>query len=324
MRRSLLPAGVLLGLCCAAMPALANGRFPAADQILIDPSDATHWLLRATYGLLQSHDAGASWSWICEGAVGYMGDPALTLQGDGSLLAGYFGAVSASADQGCGWNTLVLDVQHQYAIDATLDTADRTKSWLLTVSVDGSRNVSLLLVDKSAKILETLPVGTGFVPMTVEVAPSKPERMYVTGQFDNGPAIVLRSDDRGKTWQSFDEDAYQGLPLYIAGIDPNNPDRVYARVDDVTSSDVASSDPSAAGSTTLGSDHLLVSSDGGETWETVFSPNTDLLGFALSPDGTRIAVGGPGVGVYLANTSDFDFQSAAGKVQVLRCLRWTD
>jgi photosystem II stability/assembly factor-like uncharacterized protein len=308
-----------LGLVLPATPVLANGRFPAADQIIIDPHDSTHWLLRATFGLLESSDAGLSWSWICEGAVGYMGDPALSVLQDGGLLAGYFGAVSVSSDRGCGWNALTLDTQHQYAIDATLDPGDPTRAWVLTVSVDGSRNVSLIAVGSAGTMLESLSVGQGFVPTTVEVAPSNPERIYVTGQVDAGPSLLLRSDDRGQSWQTFSIGAYPTLPLYISAIDPNNPDLIYARVDDV----VAAADVSATGSTTDAADHLLVSRDAGENWTTIFSPNTDLLGFALSPDGSRIAVGGPGKGVYLANATDLDFQLAPGKVQVLRCLRWT-
>jgi hypothetical protein len=70
------------------------------------------------------------------------------------------------------------------------------------------------------------------------------------------------------------------------------------------------------------SDQLLVSHDGGENWDTVFSLETDLLGFALSPDGSSIAVGGPGKGVYVASSSELVFQLAA-PVQALRCLKWT-
>src|SRR6185295_756931 len=71
-------------------------------------------------------------------------------------------------------------------------------------------------------------------------------------------------------------------------------------------------------------DHLLVSRDAGETWDTVFSLDGDLFGFALSPDGSRIAIGGPDRGVYLAHTSDLDFQPVPAPVRGLRCLRWTD
>jgi len=319
VQRSWVGGAALLALLSVAAPASANGRFPSADQILIDPDDSAHWLMRATFGLLDSHDAGRSWSWICEAAVGFMGgDPALGVQRGGGLLAGYYGAVSVSADQGCGWSSLSMDVGHRYVIDATLDPGDPTRSWVLTASAEASRNVSLLALGSAGTILETLNVGQGFVPSTVEVAPSKTDRMYVTGFIAGDSALVLRSDDRGRDWQIFRVQPYGALPLYISAIDPHDPDRIYARVDDTVPASLAET-----GSDTAPADHLLLSTDAGETWTTIFSPNTDLLGFALSPDGSRIAAGGPGAGVYLASATVLDFRPAPGKVQMLRCLRWT-
>jgi photosystem II stability/assembly factor-like uncharacterized protein len=292
-----------LGLWSA--PALANGRFPAADQILIDPSDPAHFALRATFGLLQSRDAGHSWTWICEAAVGYTGDPALALLGGGNLLAGFFGAVAVSSEQGCGWGLRTLDSQHQYAFDATLDPADPSRAWVLTVSVDGSRQVSLLSVDAAGAIADTLSVGQGFIPSTVEVAPSDPQRIYVTGAIENQPSIVLRSEDGGRSWSRFPFDAYGSLPLFISAIDPFDPNLLYARIDQQPG------------------DQLLVSRDAGENWQTVFSLDGDLYGFALSPDGSKIATGGPDLGIYIASTSDLDFQPVPAPVRGLRCLRWT-
>jgi hypothetical protein len=314
-------AGTLLALALWPSAALANGRFPAADQILVEPGEPSHLALRATFGVLQSRDAGRSWSWICEAAVGYMGDPALALLGGGNLLAGFFGSVAVSAEQGCGWHKLTLDTQYQYAFDSTLDPADPSRAWVLTVSVDGTRQVSLLAVDASGAIQQTLPVGQGFVPSTVEVAPSDPARIYVTGAIENAPSIVMRSEDGGQNWSRFSFDAYGSLPLFISAIDPNNPDLLYARVDNQP----AAGPPGMAQSTQRQPpDHLLVSRDAGETWDTVFSLDGDLFGFALSPDGSRIATGGPDQGVYLARASDLDFQPVPAPVRGLRCLRWTD
>ena len=295
----------LFALGLGSAPALANGRFPAADQILVDPGDPAHFALRATFGLLQSRDAGHSWTWICESAVGYMGDPALALLGGGNLLAGFFGSVAVSAEQGCAWGVQPLDTRYQYAFDATLDPADPSRAWVLTVSVDGTRQVSLLSVDATGAIGETLAVGQGFVPSTVEVAPSDPLRLYVTGAIENEPSLLLRSRDGGRSWSRFPFDAYGSLPLFISAIDPVDPDRLYARIDNQPG------------------DHLLVSRDGGESWQTVFSLDGDLYGFALSPDGSQIATGGPDLGVYIASTSDLDFQPVAAPVRGLRCLRWT-
>src|ERR1043166_4551692 len=69
-------------------------------------------------------------------------DAALALLGGGNLLAGFFGSVAMSAQQGCSWGSLTLETRYQYAFDATLDPGDPARAWLLTVSVDGTRQVS--------------------------------------------------------------------------------------------------------------------------------------------------------------------------------------
>src|SRR5687768_951087 len=56
-----------------AVPARANGRYPLADQIVVDPGNPEHVVARATFGLLDSSDGGKTFRWICERAVGYYG-----------------------------------------------------------------------------------------------------------------------------------------------------------------------------------------------------------------------------------------------------------
>lgn len=306
-----LAVSLLLGVAFASAPCLANGRFPAADQLLVDPDDPSHLLLRATFGLLESHDGGGSWSWTCEAAVGYTGDPTVTLLRGGNALAGFYGYVSVSREAGCGWTTTPLDGRYRYAIDTTLDVADPSRAWVLAASVDGALDVGLLLVDASGAIGEVVDVGSGFVPITVEVAPSLADRIYITGIAGDTEPVVLRSNDRGRTWQRFSISGTPPLPLFVSAVDPTNPDRLYARIDGGASTTVA------AGS----SDHLLVSDDAGQTWRTVFSLDADLLGFALSPDGQRIALGAPGRGIYTASATDLEFQPT-GRITVVRCLRW--
>lgn len=307
-------AALALWLCPAA--ALANGRFPAADQILVDPGDPSHLVLRATYGLLHSRDGGQSWSWTCEEAIGYMGDPTVSVLQGGNLLVGFFGTISVSADQACGWQNQTLDASYLYALDSTVDPGNPARAWVLTVTADGTRRVSLLAIDASGSMNEILAVGEGFVPSTLEVAPSDPQRIYVSGAVESSPALVFRSDDGGQSWQRFVAPDYPNLPLYISAIDPRDPNLLYARVD-------GQPDTTAPPGQRAPSDHLLVSRDGGETWQRVFSLDGELFGFALSPDGTRVATGGPEAGVFIADAATLDFQPVPAPVRGLRCLRWT-
>src|SRR3954471_21354188 len=99
-------AGLGLGLFLGATLASANGRYPYAQQLLVDPGDPNRLWLRATYGLLTSADGGQSWDWICEAAVGYstQEDPMLAITADGKVLVASVEGVLVSPDHGCSWS----------------------------------------------------------------------------------------------------------------------------------------------------------------------------------------------------------------------------
>jgi hypothetical protein len=65
---------------------------------------------------------------------------------------------------------------------------------------------------------------------------------------------------------------------------------------------------------------VLHSSDGGESFTKVFARNSPPGGFALSPDGAAIAVGGPLAGLWVADTSTLVFQQTNDIV--VKCLWW--
>jgi hypothetical protein len=71
----------------APISASANGRFPSASQLALDPKDPSHLVLAATFGILESSDAGKTWGWICEGVVGYSSteDPAIAVTANGTV-----------------------------------------------------------------------------------------------------------------------------------------------------------------------------------------------------------------------------------------------
>src|SRR5687768_4664985 len=102
---SLLGCAAVLSLLSLADPALANARFPNAQQLVVHPTNPDRLWLRATHGVLTSPDRGKTWRWVCEEAVGYTGtrDPPIGVTQTGAVLVGVSG-LSISRDEGCDWN----------------------------------------------------------------------------------------------------------------------------------------------------------------------------------------------------------------------------
>ncbi|WP_437673029.1 WD40/YVTN/BNR-like repeat-containing protein [Sorangium sp. So ce131] len=299
-------------ICLAAStPASANGRYPSAGQILVDPADPDHLWIRATYGVLTTSDGGERWSWICEPAIGYIGieDPMMVLTGDGSILVGLFGGLSATHDRGCQWELGAGGVADRNIVDLSIDRAEPGSVILLGSSVLGSDEI-LTQVWESKDDGRTwaqagVDLPSTFLGVTLDSAPSDPRRLYVSGRW-NGPSfqgILKRSMDRGRTWEDFDVPGSdeRNLP-YIGAVDPVDPDVVYVRRD----GDEA--------------DTLLVTRDGGATWEEVFQA-ASLVGLALSPDGSKIAVGSDYGGLWTAPTATLTFTPVRNLG--VRCLTWT-
>jgi hypothetical protein len=286
-------AGLSLLSLVAPRVALANGRYPLSQQLLVDPTDTGHLFLRSTYGVLTSKDAGATWSWLCESGIGYDPgeDPVMAIAGDGSVLAGASEGLFTTHDHGCSWPkddtigaTYVLDLSAERDGTTVLATS-------VNVQADGRfEGVLWRSTDAAATWKNLGDLSTGSVlPFTLDAAPSDPQRLYVTAArmpsgSDAGassrPGVLLRSTDGGAT---FTELPIPGTdhdnPPFIAAIDPTNPDVLYVRVQ----GEWDQVNPVQS--------WLLYSSDAGKTWKEVFRANADMLGFALSPDGHTVLVG---------------------------------
>jgi photosystem II stability/assembly factor-like uncharacterized protein len=270
-------------------------------MLIVDPGDPNHLVMRATFGTLVSNDQGLHWSWICEAAVGYMsGDPAITVLAGGDMLHAFLGNIIRSKDQGCSFEPVPFSVEGRFAVDVTLDPGDPSHVWVLASGLLGRRQASMLDVGLSASA--PILVAEDFVPNTIEVARSRPERIYVVGFNARFESTLLASDDRGQSWQAHPIALYSALPMYLSAVAPADPDTLYVRVDDT-------------------SDHLLVSHDGGVSFVEVLTVPGEMLGFALSPDGSRVAAGGPGVPLQVASTAELAFAPAA-EIESLRCLTW--
>jgi len=84
---------VLIVASLVGSQALANGRYPTAGQLVPDPVNPRHMVARTTFGMLDTFDGGATWTWICEAAVGYFSteDPSIGVCSNGSTVAAWGG-----------------------------------------------------------------------------------------------------------------------------------------------------------------------------------------------------------------------------------------
>lgn len=309
-----LTAALILG---PAGEAAANGRYPAAGLIVVDPSDPDRLIVRATYGVLFTQDHGQEWRWACEQAIGFGGyeDPMFGIAADGRILAGLFVGLTSSTDAGCGWVKAGGALEARYAVDLSVEKGDPARAVVVT-----SNGIDVGVFD--TRVWETTDSGAGwaqagadlpsdFLALTIDPAPSDPARLYLSGRYGapDYPGVLQRSPDRGLTWERVDIPGSNDKSLpYLSAIDPMDPDRVYVRLDNAEAA--------------MPGDTLLVTDTAGDMWTVIFPGQGDLLGFALSPDGSQVAVGGPDDGLWLAPTSTFQFDQVS---QVgVKCLTWTE
>jgi MYXO-CTERM domain-containing protein len=298
-----LRTSLLLAFSLIATRATANGKFPSADQLVVDPGDPQHLAMMSTFGVLTSTAPAEAWDVICESAAMYSDyEPAVALTSAGTLLLALNEGVGLGRDGGCGWEiasgitTPVVDVTQSAAEPGTavVITTFAADSGYWTSSDDGA----------SFQQVSALPAG--FAALTVDVAPTDAMRVYVSGIDVPGGELgqLARSDDGGATWTvSPIPGSDNEFAPFIGAMDPTDADRLYVRL--------------------TGPGVLLTTDDGGQTWTEIFnSPMNKLLGLAVSPDGGTVVVGTEFDGVHRASTSDFRF----GKISevAVRCLTWTD
>ncbi len=286
-----------------ATPAHANGRFPTASQLVIRPGHPEQMALRTTFGVLVSSDRAATWSFICEAAVGYQSseDPALSVTGGGTLLASTGEGLAVSPD-GCAWGFASDGLANQVVVDSAVRTNAPQGAVVVTSTPTATtdagasvQNVQLFATndDGAHWALAGVALDSSVVPTSVEVAASDPHRIYVTttrGSRPNATASLFVSTDDGAHWteRAIHVDGTVGESAYIAAVDPMRADRVYVR--------------------TMGSgkSRLFVTDDAGVQFRAVYSGGP-MLGFALSTDGATVYLGGPEDGLQAASTNDLAF-----------------
>jgi hypothetical protein len=319
-----------LAALATAADASANGRFPTAQQLAVPPNDPSMLVLMATFGVNFSYDKGSTWSWVCEGAVGYMSNenPILGITEADSILVGTFEGLGVTTDRGCTWTLPSGPMGSVPVTDLVVEPSDPHSAFVLTSAYAGIDDAGSTF---HSAVWVTHDDGTTFtqvgssldpeiLPETIEVAPSDSSHVYVSGtRRINGVAtgVLLYSTDGAQTFtQTLMPLATTDRAPFIAAVDPTNPLRVYVRVQTV---DALADGGTGTASAPAGS-RVLVSNDGLQTVQQVWqAPNSDLLGFVVSPDGSKVYTGGPKDGLHVASSTALDFTAQASPVQI-ECL----
>lgn len=318
---------LVAALGAAAKPARANGRFPLAQQLVVDDDDPSRLTLAATFGLLTSADRGRNWYYTCERAFAFEaieGDALLARLPDGTLFSGIARSLNASTDCGCTWAARAAAEDTDGVVDVTasddgvvalLRSVETPSTFRLERSPDGVQAFTLLT---------ELPSDIG-IALTVDVAPSNASRVYVSALSTSGSGLLLVSDDGGASFDSHSiADTGIARQPYIAAVHPENADVVFVRTDAWEEADDGFDE---------GNDALLYSDDAGVSFIELIRRGGKLFGFALSPDHGALVVGygdpvqaarytvTEDLGIYRASTADFAFELVTPAS--VSCLRWT-
>jgi hypothetical protein len=319
-------------LLLAASVAGANGRFPASNQLLFAPSDSGFVVLRTTFGVLLSHDTGATWSWLCEDALGLPPratvDPSFAVSATDTLVAGFYKGLEVSPDRGCNWAFVggmlagqgVADVAVRPGAPHTIVAVE--SAYVQDGGVDGGTVYANQVYESTDDGATWSPLGAPIdetvLLTTIDVAASDPHRLYLAGFRAPGAA---GGPNRASLFVSLDDGAHwteRALPplvdelaAYIAAVDPADADRVYLRT--------------AGPMKPPSQSRLFVTSDAGRSVGIPLAfatPSGQMLGFALSPDGSKVYAGTAQDGLYVGARADLDASSPFHKTSSIhvQCL----
>jgi hypothetical protein len=285
--RTLVVAVVLAAL---AATAYANGRDPYTSTINFRRGNEQHIVAGMTFGVVVSHDGGATWQWMCERAVGYGGqyDPDYVYTATGALFATTFSGLRVMRD-GCSFvsappgMTFVSRVKQGPDGAIYYSAADVNDAKIYKSTDDG------ITFPTSAN-----PGQVGDWWSSLAVAPSNAQRVYATGYRLDGvnPKIfLLFTSTNGGT--SF-------TPMTMAGITPVSAN---STIDVVAISPTADSTVYVKVTFEGGSsgDSIYRSTNAGQSWTKILSRNSNYgLSFLVRNDNTTCVAGTRELGAWVS------------------------
>jgi hypothetical protein len=291
LARALGAAGILVALAAGlgAVPGMeraarANGRFPATVSIHFRQGHETDIVAGVTFGLLISHDGGATWQWMCDEAIGIAAaayDPLYEFTPAGSLFARTAVGLVVMRD-GCTFGPAAS------GFVSTIGLGPDGAFFYGAAQTPGTTFPVDFHIYRSIDDGVTFPVHPQPDPATdinvwwesIAVAPSDQTVGYLTGYhvIPVSPGstdtmrehLVYRSLDGGVSWTAQPPPTTDGLTLSlnslirIVAIASDDPKHVYARV-------------SYIDRTTT--DGLYVSTNAGVNWKQIHTQPDRFLGF---------------------------------------------
>ncbi len=270
---------LVLVAALASPPALADGAFPDSLAIYAYPDRPHEIIVTTNFGLLVSEDDGRTWRWTCEEAIL---SGVLLYQGGAApehpLYALAPGGASVTVDDACSWTGLGPPLDAGYVADLFPDPTDEPHAFALGAELQHDELQPLALYEThdtgaTFQRVAGLPADTdGSELRSVESARTNPQVVYVTRELPAAGAVdLLRSDDGGRSWTTYDLTAVVGpYRTAIAAVDPADAQTIYLRTN------------AKAG------DLLAISHDGGKTVNVALQLDQAMSAFLRRKDGSLV------------------------------------
>lgn len=284
---------VVLGVCLALAigwhaPAYASHppRMPRVESVLVHPEDAQRIVIATRFGgYYVTHDGGATFLHVCQQAMGYDDTeayPGHYARSGAVVVSTGYGGIASSSDA-CGWSSwapagpvFIADVKAPSdSLLLALNSAPGNDGF--TNQVWASSDVGVSWSQLGA------PLPADRMVFGVAASPDGAE-LFVTARGESG-AELLASTDGGMSWQQkFIAGDKVASPRLIGQV-PGSPGHLvvllaHEQVDESAPPDV-----------------LLISTDAGETFQTLHQAQGGLPGAAFTDDG-MLWFGGPEDGLW--------------------------
>lgn len=349
-------AYVSLILAALAATASANGRPAGTSTLNFRQGHESDVVAGMTFGVLMSHDSGATWQWMCESAVGYGGmyDPDYAFMASGALFATTFSGVTVNRD-GCtfaqttiGPQTFHCSVTANTVCTGTSDTTSCPATETCTVDTkftsaeevgpDGALYIATAATHDH-KIYKSTDDGMTFPQSAapgalgdwwsgLKVAKTDANHIYLFGyRFVASPIPDGGTDKLIELFSSTDGGAtFNALPENLCSNSPGETACTTIHFNNVSSIEVAAVSPTAPNTVflrvtqengTLG-DGIYRSTDGGMTWTKALAKGDSLEAFAVRANGDLVA-GTPSSGAFVSHDNGDTWTTLTGAPH-LSCL----